>query len=288
MSLLDPQLQAFQAIVRCKTVHGAAAAIHMTQTAVTQRIKSLEAKLKTTLFIRSRRGMMLTPEGEALLRYCQAVHAIEGEALAKIKGTGVEADIQVCITGSTSSMRSRIIPLCLPVIKKFPKLLLRFDINDSEEHGIRAIRAGESQFAIIQQQNILPELQSKILKPEHYVLVCTPAWKNRKLTEIIKNERIVDFDSHDQLTYAYLKQYDLFDLARHDRQFANRTESLALMVQEGLGYGLLTKEFSKAYVDAGELMLLNPGKVYVNNIALVWYERPEPPAYFAALLKAIV
>lgn len=288
MSLLDPQLQAFQAIVQCKTVHGAAAAIHVTQTAVTQRIKSLEAKLKTTLFIRSRRGMLLTPEGEALLRYCQAIREIEGEALAKIKGTGVEADIQVCIAGSTSSMRSRIIPQCIPVVKKFPRLSLRFDINDSEDHCIRAIRSGESQLAIIQQQNVLPELQSKMLKPEHYVLVCTPAWKGRKLQDIIKNERIIDFNPSDHLTYAYLKQYELFDLARHDRQFANRTESLALMVQEGLGYGLLTKEFSKSYVDAGELILLNPGKVYVNNIALVWYERPEPPAYFSALLKAIV
>ena len=51
MSLLSPQLQAFLAVANCKTVHGAAANIHLTQTAVTQRIRSLERLLKTTLFL---------------------------------------------------------------------------------------------------------------------------------------------------------------------------------------------------------------------------------------------
>ncbi len=83
MSLLSPQLQAFQAIVKYKTVHAAADTLNVTQTAVTQRIRALEEKLRVTLFIRTRRGMLLTSEGEALLRYCQAVRDIEGEALAK-------------------------------------------------------------------------------------------------------------------------------------------------------------------------------------------------------------
>lgn len=42
MSLLSPSLEAFLAVVRHKTVHGAAATIHLMQTAVTQRIRSVE------------------------------------------------------------------------------------------------------------------------------------------------------------------------------------------------------------------------------------------------------
>ncbi|PJB09950.1 MAG: LysR family transcriptional regulator, partial [Gammaproteobacteria bacterium CG_4_9_14_3_um_filter_38_9] len=85
MSLLSPNLIAFMAIVKHKTVHGAADAIHLTQTAVTQRIRSLEKQLKTTLFVRTRRGMVLTQEGEALWRYCMAAKSLEGEALARIQ-----------------------------------------------------------------------------------------------------------------------------------------------------------------------------------------------------------
>ena len=62
MILLDPQLHAFEAIVKTGTVHAAAKLLHLTQTAVTQRLRMLEQKMKTTLFIRSRRGMQLTTE----------------------------------------------------------------------------------------------------------------------------------------------------------------------------------------------------------------------------------
>src|SRR5947207_7036435 len=125
MSLLSPQLEAFVAIAKHKTVHGAANAVHVTQTAVTQRIRALESKLGTTLFIRTRRGMMLTPEGEALLRYCHATRELEGEALATIQGAAQDTAIRFCITGPTSIMRSRIVRQCFPILKQFPNLLMQ-------------------------------------------------------------------------------------------------------------------------------------------------------------------
>src|SRR6185295_10035385 len=126
MSLLSPQLLAFMAVAKHKSVHSAANAIHITQTAVTQRLHLLEKKLSTTLFIRTRRGMVLTPEGEALLRYCHAVGELEGEALAKITDAGIENDIRICITGPSSIMRARIITQCFAIMKKFPHLLIQF------------------------------------------------------------------------------------------------------------------------------------------------------------------
>lgn len=286
MSLLSPPLQAFVAIAKYKTVHGAASAIHLTQTAVTQRIRALEAKLHTTLFTRTRRGMVLTPEGEALLHYCQAAHELEGEALAKIKGAAIETTIQIAITGPSSVMRARIIPSCIPVMKEFPQLLMQFNIDDTTERH-KSLRVGNSQFAIIQREDVALEMESKLLQPEHYVLVCTSAWKKRKLKEIIQSERIVDFDPADQLTFNYLKHFDLFDFMQHDRHFANRTESIVALLVAGCGYGLLTTEFSKPYVEREELIILNAGKIYQNKIALAWYTRPEPPTYFSALINAI-
>ena len=64
--LLSAHLEAFMAVAKHNTVHAGARAIHISQTAMTQRIHALEQKLKTTLFIRSRHGMQLTSEGEKL------------------------------------------------------------------------------------------------------------------------------------------------------------------------------------------------------------------------------
>lgn len=286
MSLLSPQLQAFLAIVKHKTVHAAASSIHLTQTAVTQRIRALEARIGTTLFIRTRKGMVLSQDGEVLLRYCHAVKDIEGEALAQIKGAGINTDVQMSITGPTSIMRSRIIPLCIPVMKKFPHLLMHFDINDLETR-IKSLRSGESQFAVIKPEDVAPEMMSKKLKPERYVLVCSSAWKNRKTRDIIQTERIVDYDPLDMMTYDYLKHFNLFDIARHDRHFVNRTDALATLLVSGCGYGVLTIEFSKPYIESKQLIVMNAGKIYENNMSLAWYERHEPPKYFSAIVNAI-
>jgi len=284
MRLLSPQLQTFLAIVKYKTVHAAASELHLTQTAVTQRIRVLETRLMTSLFVRSRRGMLLTIEGEALLRYCHEVQELEGETLSCITGAGIEKNISICMTGPTTIMHSRIIPDCITVMKQFPRLLLQFDINDNENR-VKSLRRGESQLAIIEHSSLSEEMEKKDLKLEHYILVASPKWKKRGLRDIIKNERIIDFDPQDKMTFDYLKHYDLFDLANKDRHFANRTDTLALMVANELGYGVLPSEFAKPYLDKKYLITLNAGKSYPHLLALAWFPRHQQPKYFAALIN---
>lgn len=285
MRLLDPQLQAFLAVVKNKTVHGAADDIHITQTGITQRIRTLEKRLSTSLFVRSRRGMILTQEGEALLRYCQQVEQFEGEALSSITGTGTEKVISVSITGPTTIIHSRVAPPCIKVAKKFPHLLLKFDINDGDD-CVSSLRRGENQLAIIDHGYLSDEMEYKKLQPELYVLVASPNWKKRNLKEMIKNERIIDFDERDQMTFNYLKQYDLFDIANKDRHFANRTSTLATMVADELGYGVLPLEFAKPYIKNRQLIVINAGKTYEHALTLAWFPRHQQPKYFSALIKA--
>ena len=286
MSLLSPQLQAFMAIAKEKTVHGAADIVHLTQTAVTQRIRSLEAQLNTTLFIRSRKGMLLTEEGKALLRYCQATQELEGEALSKISGAATESEIKMRITSPSSMMKVRIIPQCISLLAQFPKILFTFDVNDLENRHQR-LKSGECDFAILQQEDCALEMECKKLKPEEYVLVCSSKWKGRTLKDIVSTERIIDFDETDKTTIQYLKHFDLFHLARQDRHFVNSPELLAMMVMSGIGYTTLTKEFAKSYLNENHLISLNQNKIFENQIFLAWYQRPEPPKYFLSIIHAI-
>ncbi len=287
MSLLSPQLQAFIAVAQAKTVHGAAHTLYLTQTAVTQRIRTLEASLKTTLFIRTRRGMQLTQEGLALLRYCQASKQLEGEALAMIHGAGVETELELTITAPSSIMSSRVIPNCLPVMDDYPNLLIRFDVDDIELRH-QKLKSGLSDLTIIREQDLTLEMQYKKLAPEHNVLVASYAWKGRSLKDIIKNERIIDYDPTDQMTFDYLKHYDLFDYAQHGRYFVNRSNNLALLIMQGAGYSVLTKEFAQPYVEDKQLLVLNHAKSHKVQSVLAWFHRPESPGYFANIVDAIV
>jgi LysR family transcriptional regulator (chromosome initiation inhibitor) len=286
LSLLNPQLEAFMAVVTHKSMHRAAKAIHLSQTAITQRIQALERRLQTTLFIRTHQGVSLTVEGEALLRYCHAVLDLSGETFASISGAGITTTLRISITGPTSIMISRIIPQCLEVMKKFPQLLMSFDINDTDQR-LHSLHTGVSQFAILEPEKISKEMKIKGLNTEKYFLVCSKSWKKRKLQDIIQSERIIDFDENDSMSFEYLKCFNLFKYAQKERLFVNRTESLAKMIMDGYGYGVLTEEFSKPYVENNQLIILNAGKVYENSLVLAWYDRPEPPKYFLSLIKAI-
>ncbi|MDP3561946.1 MAG: LysR family transcriptional regulator [Legionellaceae bacterium] len=284
--MIDPHLHAFQAIVKQGTVHAAASMIHLTQTAVTQRIKALEQKLGTTLFIRSRRGMELTPEGEALHRYCQQILELNGQLMADIQGSGVTTDIRMRIAGPTSLMRSRIIPSCEPVMRAFPGLRMSFIVDDATNIHHR-LKSGEAELVILSPEHLFDELSSKTLYSEHYVLLCSSKWKSRTLHNIIQEERIIDFEDDDRMTFNYLKTYNLFEHAKTERHFVNNTESLAYLITAGIGYGVLTKEFAKPYIERGEIMILNDAKTYEHKIALAWYPRLECPNYFSAILNAI-
>lgn len=284
-ALLNPQLEAFMAVARYKSVHAAARAIHISQTAMTQRISSLEQKINTSLFVRTRQGMILTSEGEKLLRYCHAVADFSNETLAGMLNAGLDSVQRVQISGPSSIMESRIIPRCMKIMKQFRQLYISFDVNDV--NAAAALRSGVSQFAILVTEQVAEDMESKNLMPEKYHLVCSQKWKGRKLIDILQSERIIDFDETDQMTFNYLKEFDLLKHANAERLFVNRTASLSRILMDGYGYGVLTKEFSKDLLESGELITLNSGKTYDNNLKLVWYDRPEPPKYFSAILNAI-
>lgn len=286
MSLLSPPLEAFWAITRKGTVQDASKILGITQTGVTQRIRALEKQLKTTLFIRSRRGMKLTAEGEALLQYVKGSLEIEGMALSKIQRAAQNTIIEVGISGPSSVLRSRVIPNLLKLKSSFPLLRYRFDLSDSESN-VDKLKTGLCDFAVLEHHQVTREMDSKVLKAERYYLYGPASWKRRLLPDILKNEAIIDFDHADAMTLNYLAKYRLQSAALKERHYANNTDALISMVAGGLGYSVLSEDSAADGVKRGELVKLNGDAHYDHKIALAWYPRPESPGYFQAIIKSL-
>ena len=85
MKLSGMLMEAFYQIAKTGNFTRAAAALHITQSALSQRIKQLEEELGVTLLIRERSGTVLTTEGERMLRYCQLQSTMEEEMLRDIR-----------------------------------------------------------------------------------------------------------------------------------------------------------------------------------------------------------
>ena len=79
-------LRAFEASARALSFTAAAQELHMTQSAVSQQIKSLENALGRTLFYRRVRGLELTDEGRGYLPSVQAAFATLEEGTAVLVG----------------------------------------------------------------------------------------------------------------------------------------------------------------------------------------------------------
>src|SRR5688572_17239087 len=97
-SLPSLQLDAFVAVAQTQNFSKAAEKLHITQSALSQRVMNLEAELNATLFIRDRTGVQLTELGQELLRYCQNKEALENEFLSKLhaeKKTELSGEIRI-------------------------------------------------------------------------------------------------------------------------------------------------------------------------------------------------
>lgn len=283
MSLLSPTLEAFWAVVQKGTVQEASQILGITQTGVTQRIRSLEKQLQTTVFIRSRKGMKLTTEGESLLQYVKVSLENEGMALSKIQKAAFEHNIEIGISGPSSILRSRVIPNLLALKTKLPKIRFRFDLSDNSDNQEK-LKNGHCDLAVLEHHQVTKEMDSRILKAERYKLYVPKAWKKRKLSEITESEAIIDFDSADRMTFQYLEKYRLKNKIQSDRHYANNTDALMSMVEKGLGYSVLSEEFAKKN---REIYDISPDQFFDYKLALAWYYRPEMPEYFKAIVKAL-
>lgn len=74
------RVQTFLQIARSGSFIRAAEKLHVTQTTVSARIKTLETELGRKLFVRNRSGARLTPAGEEFLRYAQSLMQVWARA----------------------------------------------------------------------------------------------------------------------------------------------------------------------------------------------------------------
>jgi DNA-binding transcriptional LysR family regulator len=85
MNVTLSQLKAFERIVRLGSFHAAARELSLTQPSVSQRIRELEAALKTPLFVRRGPRVSLTAEGHALIEYADRMLGTAGELIERFR-----------------------------------------------------------------------------------------------------------------------------------------------------------------------------------------------------------
>lgn len=125
--------------------------LFISQSAVSQAIKTLEKKLEQTLFIRSTKRVQLTPEGEILLRHIEpAINLIQrGETqLVDAASTGG----QIRIGASDTICRYFLVPYLERFHKEFPHTHIKVT-NETSMKCVELLESGQVDCIVINYPN---------------------------------------------------------------------------------------------------------------------------------------
>lgn len=105
------------AIERHKSLHKAAAALHMTQPAATRLLGELEATLDLKLFQRTSRGLAPTPHGESLVRHARQMLGTLDHARAELSAISAGASGRI-VMGTLLVVAPVLVPQALARFKR--------------------------------------------------------------------------------------------------------------------------------------------------------------------------
>ncbi|GAB4548117.1 MAG: LysR family transcriptional regulator [Anaerolineae bacterium] len=116
------KLHIFSITAQERSFRAAADRLYVTQSAVSQHIKSLEISLGRTLFERTPQGVNLTPHGERLLSYAKQIFALVSEAENALTDVGRLSEGKVHI-GATVGISTYLAPTWVSLFRaKYPNL----------------------------------------------------------------------------------------------------------------------------------------------------------------------
>ena len=98
-------LEIFHQVALEGSISRAAVKLHRVQSNISTRIKQLEERLGTVLFLRDRRGLTLTEDGQVLLRYAEKLLALFSEAVDALQDGKPAGSFRIGTMESTAAAR---------------------------------------------------------------------------------------------------------------------------------------------------------------------------------------
>jgi DNA-binding transcriptional LysR family regulator len=139
------QLRSLVAIADCGGVGRAAAALHLSQPAVSQHVRLLERRLHRTLLVRDGRQARFTPAGEQLLDEARRILAVHDDALGRLAASTQRA----LVLGSTETAAEQVLPQVLTTLRgAYPGRGVRFSIDRSTQM-VEQLTKGTVDLAIV-------------------------------------------------------------------------------------------------------------------------------------------
>lgn len=259
-SLTLDQLRTLVAVVDLGSFDAAAAHLHITPSAVSQRIRALEDS-SGRILVRRDRPIAPTESGEALLRTARQMLHLEDVVAADLAGDGQGSGgglVVVPVACNADSLATWFLDALAAVPGRTEVV---FDVRrEDESRSAELLRRGEVMAAVTGEAAPVAGCRSTRLGALRYVGCASPWFVERYLPDGLTPSGlgaapVVEFDRSDGLQDGFYRR-----LARRPftgpRHHIPSTHDHARAIAAGLGWGLLPESMATPLLAAGDLVPL--------------------------------
>jgi LysR family glycine cleavage system transcriptional activator len=267
-------LPTFEAAGRLGSFAAAAAALHLTPSAISQQIRALEAALGVALFVRNGRHATLTRDGECYLQ--EVGLALEQLAVASARLRGQSQGPALRLSTFSLFAHEFLLPRMPQFRASFPELALRVEnANDYIDFRVSecdaAVRIGSGS----------PELTVHPLGSICAAVVCAPRLASgiRELADL-RNYTLLDADGEGARGYAALMEaHGVPAQPQNVWHFETCLETLSA-AEHGLGFAFALFPIATHWINTGRLAVPLAERVPMSS-ELNLVHRPADATRFA-------
>ena len=272
MKIDNAQLAAFAAVLEEGSFDGAARRLHVTPSAISQRIRLLEERLGQILLQRSS-PCVATEAGKVLARFAGQVAVLENEMLREV-GLPDEGDLvapRVAVVVNADSLETWFMSIydTLPV-----EGLLRLDVRvEDQDHSAVLLREGTVMAAVSSSPAPVQGCRVELLGVMRYRALASPAYvvrhiAGRPLEDALESAPMLVFNSKDALQARFLALCSKrpLDPPAH---FIPSVHGFLEAARRGVGWGMMPAILAREALKNGTLVEVAPGRHL--DVPLYWH-----------------
>ncbi|MCV7287616.1 LysR family transcriptional regulator ArgP [Mycolicibacterium wolinskyi] len=239
MQIDGQQLAAFAAVIELGSFDAAAQRLHVTPSAVSQRIKALEQRVGQVLVVREK-PCTATPAGIPLLRLAAQTALLESETLTEMSG-GSAHRTRIALAVNADSMATWF----TGVFGQLPEVLFDIRIED-QDFSARLLREGVVMGAVTTERTAVTGCRVYPLGAMRYVPVASVEYVERHFPDGFTRDAAarapsLAWNRDDTLQDQLVRKAFRRDIAR-PTHFIPTAEGFGAAVKTGLGWGMYPEE----------------------------------------------
>ncbi len=239
MELDLSQLRALDATAREGTLEAAGRALHVTPSAISQRLRALEVATGRILLVRTK-PVRVTESGQAVLRLARQVALLAADVARELDGDASAQGVPTLpVAVNADSMATWILPALAPLAGD-----VCFDLHrEDQERTSALLRSGAVMAAVTAEADPVPGCTSTRLGGMRYRAMATPGFVQRWLPagptpDALARAPVVVFDRADDLQQRYLRTRAGDDL-HPPMHYVPASADFVAAIAHGLGWGMV-------------------------------------------------